>query len=193
MLPVWFEPTIPVFEPAKTVHALDCAATVIGRLVYRPDIENSLSVGPNEVFSGYQPCQFFRNYWRFRDLILHCILMTVIKMFPETSVVYNQLTRPIAREVYNKFSCWAASDLYNPIILSQFYGVLLYTDFGVMTWFIGLFDTAHDYTLQYTVTHTRTLVPTVTSSLPLLSSGFQLRTFPFLWIPELSPASATSF
>jgi hypothetical protein len=25
-----FEPTIPVFEQAKTVHALDCAATVIG-------------------------------------------------------------------------------------------------------------------------------------------------------------------
>jgi hypothetical protein len=27
---VGFEPTIPVFERAKTVHALDCAATVIG-------------------------------------------------------------------------------------------------------------------------------------------------------------------
>jgi hypothetical protein len=27
---VEFEPTIPVFEPAKTVHALDLAATVIG-------------------------------------------------------------------------------------------------------------------------------------------------------------------
>jgi hypothetical protein len=26
---VGFEPTIPVFEQAKTVHALDCAATVI--------------------------------------------------------------------------------------------------------------------------------------------------------------------
>jgi hypothetical protein len=30
---VEFEPTIPVFERAKTVHALDCAATVIGSLV----------------------------------------------------------------------------------------------------------------------------------------------------------------
>jgi hypothetical protein len=29
-----FKPTTPVFEQAKTVHALDCAATVIG-LVYR--------------------------------------------------------------------------------------------------------------------------------------------------------------
>jgi hypothetical protein len=28
---VGFEPTIPVFERAKTVHALDCAATVIGQ------------------------------------------------------------------------------------------------------------------------------------------------------------------
>jgi hypothetical protein len=27
---VGFEPTIPAFELAKTVHALDCAATVIG-------------------------------------------------------------------------------------------------------------------------------------------------------------------
>jgi hypothetical protein len=27
---VGFEPTIPVFEQAKTVHALDYAATVIG-------------------------------------------------------------------------------------------------------------------------------------------------------------------
>jgi hypothetical protein len=26
---VEFEPTIPAFEPAKTTHALDCAATVI--------------------------------------------------------------------------------------------------------------------------------------------------------------------
>jgi hypothetical protein len=30
MLQVKFEPTIPVFEWAKTVHALDHAATVIG-------------------------------------------------------------------------------------------------------------------------------------------------------------------
>jgi hypothetical protein len=30
MLRVRFEPTIPVFEQAKTVHALDRAATVIG-------------------------------------------------------------------------------------------------------------------------------------------------------------------
>jgi hypothetical protein len=27
----------------------------------------------------------------------------------------------------------------------------------------------------------------------LLGSGFQWRTFPFLWVPELSPTSATSF
>jgi hypothetical protein len=30
---VGFEPTIPVFQRAKTVHALDRAATVIGRVV----------------------------------------------------------------------------------------------------------------------------------------------------------------
>jgi hypothetical protein len=31
---VGFEPTIPVFERAKIVHALDCEATVIGRKNY---------------------------------------------------------------------------------------------------------------------------------------------------------------
>jgi hypothetical protein len=31
---VGFEPTIPEFERAKTVHALDGAATVIGTLFY---------------------------------------------------------------------------------------------------------------------------------------------------------------
>jgi hypothetical protein len=36
-------------------------------------------------------------------------------------------------------------------------------------------------------------VSTVTSLLPLLGSGFQRRTFFFMWVPELSPASAASF
>jgi hypothetical protein len=31
---VGFEPTIPVFEWAKTVHALDLVATVIGRILF---------------------------------------------------------------------------------------------------------------------------------------------------------------
>jgi hypothetical protein len=57
--------------------------------------------------------------------------------------------------------------------------------------FIGLFDTARDYTLKFTITHT--IVFTVTSSLPLLGSGFQRQTFPFLWVLEVSPALATSF
>jgi hypothetical protein len=55
---------------------------------------------------------------------------------------------------------------------------------------VGLFDPGRDYTLQVTITRTRTLVSTVT---PLLGSGFQRRAFPLLWVPELSPASATSF
>jgi hypothetical protein len=63
--------------------------------------------------------------------------------------------------------------------------------FGLMTRLIALFDTARDYTLQFSTTHT--LVPTVASSLLLLGSGFQRRTFSFLWFPELSPASASSF
>jgi hypothetical protein len=34
MPPVWFEPTIPAFERAKTVHASDRPAIVIGHLLY---------------------------------------------------------------------------------------------------------------------------------------------------------------
>jgi hypothetical protein len=41
--------------------------------------------------------------------------------------------------------------------------------------------------------HTHTLMSTVMSSLPLLGSGFQRWAFPFLWVPELSQASAISF
>jgi hypothetical protein len=60
-----------------------------------------------------------------------------------------------------------------------------------MTGFILLFDTARDYISRFTITPT--LVSTVTSSLPMLGSGFHRRTFPLLWVPERSPASATSF
>jgi hypothetical protein len=35
MAQVGFEPANPVFERAKTVHALDCAATVIGKHVLK--------------------------------------------------------------------------------------------------------------------------------------------------------------
>jgi hypothetical protein len=64
-------------------------------------------------------------------------------------------------------------------------------DFGLMTGFIGLFDTARDDTSQFTITYT--LVFTFTSSLPLLGDGFQRRTFPFIWVPELFSASVSSF
>jgi hypothetical protein len=60
-----------------------------------------------------------------------------------------------------------------------------------MIGFIGLFNTARDYTLQFKIKHT--LLSTVTFSLPLLGSGFQRRTSPFFWVRELSPAAATSF
>jgi hypothetical protein len=65
--------------------------------------------------------------------------------------------------------------------------------FGLMTVFIVLFETARDYALRFTVTHTHTLVSTVTFSQPFLDSGFQWWMFPFFWVPELSAASATSF
>jgi hypothetical protein len=60
-----------------------------------------------------------------------------------------------------------------------------------MTGIIGLFDIRRDYTLQFIIAHI--LVFTVASSPPLLGSDFQRRTFPFLCVPELSPASAFSF
>jgi hypothetical protein len=47
------------------------------------------------------------------------------------------------------------------------YVVWLETGFGLIIGFIGLFDSARDYTLQFTISHT--LVSTVTSS---PSSGF---------------------
>jgi hypothetical protein len=34
-----FEPTIPVFERVKTVHALDCATTVIGIATALEDVK----------------------------------------------------------------------------------------------------------------------------------------------------------
>jgi hypothetical protein len=69
----------------------------------------------------------------------------------------------------------------------------LQTEFGLVIGFMEHlhFDTGCDYTLQFTITHI--LVSTVTSSLTLLGSGFQRRTFPFLLVPELPPASVTSF
>jgi hypothetical protein len=45
---VRFEPTIPAFERAKTVHALDRAATVIGKTNGKP-VE--FSMGKFEMFS----------------------------------------------------------------------------------------------------------------------------------------------
>jgi hypothetical protein len=79
--------------------------------------------------------------------------------------------------------------------------VMWWSDYRrVSVWWSDLFDiliqqviyfTVHCYT--HTHTHTHTSVSTVTSSLPLLGSGFQRRNLLFLWVPGLSPASATSF
>jgi hypothetical protein len=57
--------------------------------------------------------------------------------------------------------------------------------------FIKHSDTAPDYILQFTITHR--LLSTAKYPLPFLGSGFQTRTFRFLWVPELFPASATKF
>jgi hypothetical protein len=54
-----------------------------------------------------------------------------------------------------------------------------------------LWHITRDYNSQITVTER--LVFSVTVFTVLLGSGFQRQTFPFLRLPELSPASATSF
>jgi hypothetical protein len=71
----------------------------------------------------------------------------------------------------------------------------LKTGFGFMTVFIIHFDTACGSSLQFIITHTHThtIMFTVTYSLPLLCSGFQLQTVSFFWVSQLSLASATSF
>jgi hypothetical protein len=53
---VGFEPMIPVFERAKTVHVLDRAVTVIGSHVYRaPEYEESCSDIPPACLNGCAP------------------------------------------------------------------------------------------------------------------------------------------
>jgi hypothetical protein len=48
-----FEPTIPAFERAKTLHALDRAATVIGRLVTKC-INFKLKMSPLSLLQVFQ-------------------------------------------------------------------------------------------------------------------------------------------
>jgi hypothetical protein len=43
MLRVGFEPTTPVFEQSKAVHALDSAATVIGDVFYYKTLKTKLN------------------------------------------------------------------------------------------------------------------------------------------------------
>jgi hypothetical protein len=51
-------------------------------------------------------------------------------------------------------------------------------------------DTARDYTSHLTITHNSVHSHVFTA---VVGSGFQRRTFPFLWVSELFSASATSF
>jgi hypothetical protein len=59
----------------------------------------------------------------------------------------------------------------------------------VLVWWPDLLDflILRVATFNITLLHTHRLVSTVTSSLPLFCSGFEQRTFPFLWLPEQSP------
>jgi hypothetical protein len=83
--------------------------------------------------------------------------------------------------------CWHPHTHYIHICCHDFSDYKL-----VLDWWLDLLDSLiQRVTIQFTVTHT--LLSTVTYSLPLLGSGYQRRTFPFLWVSELSLASATSF
>jgi hypothetical protein len=65
---------------------------------------------------------------------------------------------------------------------------------GLVIWFIGLFDTACDYTLQFTITYT--LAFAITSSLLLVGNGFQWRALCFGFLncpwPQLPASSSYS-
>jgi hypothetical protein len=62
-----------------------------------------------------------------------------------------------------------------------------------LDWHLDLFHiyTTRDYTLEITTTH-RVVFP-VTVFTAQLGNVFQQWMFSFLWVPELPPASATSF
>lgn len=68
------------------------------------------------------------------------------------------------------------------MFLSWFYEMWIQTDFRLVIVFSGLFSTTRGYTFQFTIIHD--LVLTVTSSVPLLCSGFQWRPFTFQWVSE---------
>jgi hypothetical protein len=73
--------------------------------------------------------------------------------------------------------------------LSRYFGVRLrvQTGFGLMIGFTGLFDTARNYILQCITTHTPTYWCPQSRLLQPLLGNFRRRTFPFLWVPKISP------
>jgi hypothetical protein len=65
----------------------------------------------DEIFSDCQPCKLVKNSRHFRDHLCphhqgqdHQTLVMGTQMVPETSVIYNQLTRLMAREQIFNFS-----------------------------------------------------------------------------------------
>jgi hypothetical protein len=71
---VGLEPTIPAFERAKTVHALDCASTVTGNSKQYITLQNWLNVGSevltavvmkSPIFWDKPPCSPLKVHRRF--------------------------------------------------------------------------------------------------------------------------------
>jgi hypothetical protein len=75
MCRVGFEPTIPAFERAKTVHALDCAATMIGiSWVLRMLNTHSLTHRAESFMRNRQLCSYSRTFPPFYEpeVLLQC-------------------------------------------------------------------------------------------------------------------------
>jgi hypothetical protein len=84
---------------------------------------------------------------------------------------------------------WDDSRSTHIYILSRVW-VWLITGFGLV---IGIIPHLYKPLLHKSIPHGIVFSVSFSLHYPLLSSGFQCRTFPFLRVPELSSASATSF
>jgi hypothetical protein len=88
--------------------------------------------------------------------------------------------------------CWCGFSIYCHVY------EWLQMGFGLMIEFIGPFDMACDYPWQFTIAHMHAYThthpcPQSCLHLPWLGHSLPWQMFPFLWVPELSLASATSF
>jgi hypothetical protein len=118
-------------------------------------------------------------------------------------VIWGKLFQTERKQMFLHFRSdnqyWAVNNIYalytlhfiklSFTMLSPFYVVWRERSLSFMVGFIWPLYTACGYSVS--LTHTHTLVSTVTSSLPFLGGGFQWRTFPFLGVPELCHSNSS--